>query len=176
MVSNGPMCEAFRENWAALGQPEWPSVEEDERKTASGGGSTDMGNVSHVLPSIHPSFKIDTKFGNHHPGFTEYTAKPHNLETARIAGKSVAMTCLDLLHSPALVEQARQDFEAKAVRCRLHPTSALAVASLPSCASRCDTSVGWRAGPPRLDGGDGRRVRHSVYGLVLYPRAHCVLK
>ena len=46
MVSNGPMCEAFRENWAALGQPDWPTVEEDERKTASGGGSTGASSFS----------------------------------------------------------------------------------------------------------------------------------
>ncbi len=45
MVSNGPMCESFRENWAALGQPDWPSVEEDKAKALSGGGSTDMGNM-----------------------------------------------------------------------------------------------------------------------------------
>ena len=112
MVSNGPMCEAFRENWAALGQPEWASKESDVSKQLSGGGSTDMGNVSHLIPSIHPSFKIDTKFGNHHPGFTEYTIKPHNLETARVAGKAVAMTSLDLLASPELVAAARSDWEA----------------------------------------------------------------
>jgi amidohydrolase len=112
MVSNGAMCEAFRDNWDALGQPAWPTMEEDIQKTASGGGSTDMGNLSHYLPSIHPSFKIDTKFGNHHPGFTEYTCKPHNLETARAAGKSVALTCLDLLATPALVSAAKAEFEA----------------------------------------------------------------
>ena len=27
MISNGPACEAFRENWRALGQPEWPTFE-----------------------------------------------------------------------------------------------------------------------------------------------------
>lgn len=47
MVSNGAMCESFRENWAALGQPDWPTKEEDAAKSVSGGGSTDMGNVSH---------------------------------------------------------------------------------------------------------------------------------
>ena len=34
-------------------------------------GSTDMGNVSWVVPSIHPMFRIPTKRGesNHHVGF-----------------------------------------------------------------------------------------------------------
>ena len=42
------MCESFRENWRELGQPDWPSKEEDERKTVSGGGSTDMGNIRYA--------------------------------------------------------------------------------------------------------------------------------
>eukprot|EP01050_Picozoa_sp_SAG11_P004304 SAG11_NODE_272_length_11319_cov_9.730481_2_plen_120_part_00 len=107
------MCESFRENWRALGQPEWPTFDEDQVKVMAGGGSTDMGNVSHIIPSIHPSFKIDTKFGNHHPGFTEFTGKAHNMETARVAGKTVAMTTLDLLGSPELVSAAKEAFEAE---------------------------------------------------------------
>ena len=47
-----------------------------------------------------------------HTGFTEYTCKPHNLETARVAGKAVAMTTLDMLCSPGLMEAARGDWEA----------------------------------------------------------------
>ena len=64
MVSNGPMCESFRENWAALGQPDWPSVEEDKAKALSGGGSTDMGNMcalnasSSSHPSLLPSLRV----------------------------------------------------------------------------------------------------------------------
>ena len=69
---------------------------------------------SHIMPGIHPSFKIDTQYGNHHPGFTEFTSKPHNLETARVAGKTVAMTALDLMHKPELVAAAMEDFEAEA--------------------------------------------------------------
>jgi hypothetical protein len=68
------------------------------------------------IPAIHPSFKIDTQYGNHHPGFTEFTCKPHNLETARNAGKCVAMTALDLLHKPDLVAAAVEDWEASAER------------------------------------------------------------
>ena len=63
---------------------------------------------SHIMPGIHPSFKIDTQYGNHHPGFTEFTSKPHNLETARVAGKTVAMTALDLMHKPELVAAAME--------------------------------------------------------------------
>ena len=34
-------------------------------------GSTDMGNVSYVVPSIHPMFYIGTDAVNHTRGFTE---------------------------------------------------------------------------------------------------------
>ena len=38
-------------------------------------------------------------------------AKEHNMETARVAGKSVAMTCLDLLAKPELLVAAKAAYE-----------------------------------------------------------------
>ena len=75
-----------------------------------------MGNVSHIMPAIHPSFTIDTKFGNHHPGFTEFSGKPHNMAVARMAGKAMAGATIDLFETEGLVAQAREEFEAMRTR------------------------------------------------------------
>ena len=71
------MAESFRANWDAQGtELSYRSIEEDRAAAQAGGASTDMGNITHILPACKPSYKIDTKFGNHHPGFTEFCAKP----------------------------------------------------------------------------------------------------
>ena len=108
MVSNSPMCESFRRNIGRLGTTYLPPEEEAKLP----GGSTDMGNVSRVLPAIHPKFAIETEFGNHHPGFTEYSNQPGAHEQALRAGKAMAMTALDLLTEPALMAEVKAAFAA----------------------------------------------------------------
>lgn len=60
------MAGLFEENGGQLG------IEFDQREEirTKFGGSTDMGNVSHVVPSIHPKFYIGTTVSNHSKGFT----------------------------------------------------------------------------------------------------------
>ena len=78
---------------------------------AGGGPSTDMGNVSHVVPSIHPMFAIPTEAGNHTPGFTAAAATAEAHQAMRTAATALAMTALDLYLRPDLLEAARADFE-----------------------------------------------------------------
>ena len=61
MDTNEPMAEAMRANMDALGV-QYQTMQEDLSGPA--GGSTDMGNVSHVVPTIHPMFAIETSYGN----------------------------------------------------------------------------------------------------------------
>ena len=49
--------------------------EEDPSVASSALGSTDMGNVSYVVPSIHPMFNINTKAPNHSREFTADAGK-----------------------------------------------------------------------------------------------------
>jgi metal-dependent amidase/aminoacylase/carboxypeptidase family protein len=112
VLSNPTLAETFRANWDAQGtELRFRSAQEDRALAMAGGGSSDMGNVSHVLPAIHPSFAIDTQYGNHHPGFTEFSGRPEAMAVAKVAGKAMAGTALDLLFTPALVAEARQQFE-----------------------------------------------------------------
>jgi len=55
------MLSLYEKNGASLGI----QFEKDEKITKKLGGSSDMGNVSHVVPSIHPEFRIGTDFNSH---------------------------------------------------------------------------------------------------------------
>ena len=58
------------ESYASSLGVKFPSRKEQEE---FGSGSTDQGNVTYEVPSIHPMFKLDLPegVGNHTPGFTE---------------------------------------------------------------------------------------------------------
>jgi amidohydrolase len=74
-------------------------------------GSSDMGNVSLVLPTIHPSLAIcDHGVPWHSIESREAAATPRAAETTLLAAALVAQTALDLLADPALVEAAWREF------------------------------------------------------------------
>lgn len=100
---NGPLEEAFARNMAALGRPPAAVVAE----AGHGVGSTDMGNVSHVVAAIHPYIGIGTGSGGpppHSREFAEATVSPAGQEALTVGAKALAMTCLDLFLEPELLE------------------------------------------------------------------------
>ncbi|MEU2156241.1 M20 family metallopeptidase [Streptomyces sp. NPDC019396] len=67
------LVEAYRAAATELGRPLVSPEEERSMPT----GSTDMGNVSRTLPSVHPSIGIDSGGAvNHQPEFAEACATP----------------------------------------------------------------------------------------------------
>jgi metal-dependent amidase/aminoacylase/carboxypeptidase family protein len=67
------MVELFAANSEALGRPMMRG--KDLPPTVS--GSTDMGNVSKLVPTIHPMISIDsTPAVNHQPEFAAHTITP----------------------------------------------------------------------------------------------------
>jgi amidohydrolase len=114
ILTNPTLAETFRANWDMQDtELTYRSVDEDKAIATAGGGSSDMGNISHIMPGIHPSFMIETKFGNHHPGFTEFTVKPQNMAVTRVAAKAIAGTTIDMLSVEGLVDEAKAAFEAQ---------------------------------------------------------------
>ena len=59
--SNNILANLYVENGEKLGI----KFEHDYKKLTKQGGSTDMGNVSMVLPSIHPKYSINTEVAAH---------------------------------------------------------------------------------------------------------------
>ena len=109
MRANEPMALTYMENFAALGGKTVPA-ERARREPA--GGATDMGDVSYLVPSIHPSFAIPVTVGtaNHTAGFTACAATGEAHEATLRAAKALAMTAVELFANPDLLESTRAEF------------------------------------------------------------------
>jgi len=98
--------ELFTNNAAALGRVLGSSGIDGEVI-----GSTDMGNVSHVVPTIHPLLAVAPRgTGIHTDGFTEHAAAPSGDAAVIDGAKAMAMTIADLWLQPEVLAQCRNEF------------------------------------------------------------------
>jgi amidohydrolase len=103
MRNNGPLVERFRTNMAAYGI--------EDMGDDPNAGSTDMGNVSQILPTIHPDLAIcDEGVAGHSIAFRDAAISPRADETTLLAATLVAQTAVDLFLDPALVAAAWAEF------------------------------------------------------------------
>jgi amidohydrolase len=109
MVNNMALARAFGTHARALGRA---PRERDERV---GAGSTDMGDVSHVVPSIHPWLAIvdEGEALCHEHRFAEAAASDRGLVSALVAAKAMARTALDVLADAELRAAARAEYDAR---------------------------------------------------------------
>ncbi|XP_053458122.1 LOW QUALITY PROTEIN: xaa-Arg dipeptidase-like [Nycticebus coucang] len=109
VLPNKRLWKAYVENGEKLG------IEFISEDTISSGpsGSTDFGNVTFVVLGIHPYFYIGSKALNHTEQYAEAAgsqeAQFYTLPTA----KALAMTALDVIFKPELLEKIREDFKLK---------------------------------------------------------------
>jgi len=76
--------------------------------------STDMGNVSYVVPSIHPMYFIgDGTQVNHTREFTMVTNTPAAHNATLTAAKAIAMTTIDVLTTPETLREIQSEFQQK---------------------------------------------------------------
>jgi len=74
-------------------------------------GSSDMGNLSHYLPAIHPYLAIvGSEIASHTAEFRDATVSTRGRKTLLNAAKMLAMTAWDFLTSPGLREKVLRDF------------------------------------------------------------------
>ncbi len=105
MRNNIPLAQLFTQNMESL-----------ERRVAisepdSGFGSTDMGNVSQLVPSIHPFVAIAEKeILIHSPQFASAAASERGIEGMLDATKALAMTVVDLLANDETVTKVKEEF------------------------------------------------------------------
>ena len=72
-------------------------------------GSTDMANVSLIVPSIHALFAIDDVLYHSH-AFTEAAAtKKAHMMTIKVA-KAIAKTTIEVMSTPALMKKIKKEF------------------------------------------------------------------
>ena len=68
--------------------------------------STDMGNISHVIPSIHPMIGIDSLPAvNHQPEFAAHTVTPTGDRAILDAATALAWTAIDMASTPTVRER-----------------------------------------------------------------------
>ena len=73
-------------------------------------GSSDVGNVSQVIPTIQPMIRIsDTPVAGHTIEKREACKSETGLSSIALGAKVLALTALDLIQSPALLQKIKQD-------------------------------------------------------------------
>ncbi|MXW30540.1 MAG: M20 family metallopeptidase [Chloroflexi bacterium] len=96
------MATAYQRNAERLGR-RFPAPGESSPATPV---STDMGNVSLALPSIHPAIGIDSLPAvNHQPEFAAACATPAANQALYDGAVAMAWTMLDMAETPALRER-----------------------------------------------------------------------
>jgi amidohydrolase len=111
LKTNWPMAGAFEKNFEALGRELTPL----SSVPPGFAGSTDMGNVSHRVPSIHPMIAVaPTHVIIHNAEFARWAASDKGDAAVIDGAKSLAHTALDLMCDDGLMERVRADFAATA--------------------------------------------------------------
>jgi len=104
MKNNAPLAGLFSQNLELLGR----HVEAFD--PSFGFGSTDMGNVSQVVPSIHPTIAIASlEVLIHTQEFASAAASEAGHEGFVDAAKAMAMTVADILQ-PGMLDRIKQEF------------------------------------------------------------------
>jgi len=111
LKTNWPMAEAYRRNGESLGLEFYPLAE----LPPGYAGSTDMGNVSHRVPSIHPCLGVaPLNVIIHNAEFARHAVSEKGDQAVIDGAKSMAMTALDLLGDRAFLANVKSDFAATA--------------------------------------------------------------
>ncbi|MBI5300991.1 MAG: M20 family metallopeptidase [Chloroflexi bacterium] len=107
MIPNRAMGRAFADNWRAIG------VEVCEPRPHERMGSTDHGDVSQVVPSLHPYVAITPEgTGGHTAAFRQAAISPAGHLGMLNAAKALALTTIDLLCDDNLMQEVKSEFAA----------------------------------------------------------------
>jgi amidohydrolase len=99
MIDNGPMVAAYVRNAARVGR----TVVDPRSTGRQVVGSTDMGNISYLVPSIHPMIKVAADgVAIHTVEFAEWARSADGDKAVLDGAKSMAMTIVDLWTSADL--------------------------------------------------------------------------
>ncbi|GAI71936.1 unnamed protein product [marine sediment metagenome] len=106
MRNNLTLARLFRQNMQSLGR------RMQLFNPSSAFGSTDMGNVSQLVPGIHPIVAIAPKdVLGHSPQFAEAAASEAGIRGLVDAAKALAMTAVDLVANPEIAVKVKEEFK-----------------------------------------------------------------
>ena len=105
LLNNLTLARLFSQNMQSLGR----KVKLSDPGKAF--GSTDMGNVSQLVPCIHPSVAIaPMEVVTHSPQFASAAASEAGIHGLLDAAKALSMTVVDLVANPELVAKVKEEF------------------------------------------------------------------
>ncbi|WP_246821791.1 M20 family metallopeptidase [Corynebacterium sp. HMSC062A03] len=113
-----PMTLPVRNNAALVDR--WSATQARRGRTALPAGtvpdtvaaSTDFGNVSHLVPGLHPMVKVSpTDVALHTEDFARWAATPQAVDAAVDSAAGLAQVALDFLADPNFRHAAREDFD-----------------------------------------------------------------
>jgi amidohydrolase len=106
LLTNAPLADAYGANLARLGR----TVRTDVPSVVT--GSTDMGNVSKIVPSLHPMIAVSPpSVALHSHEFAQWAASEAGHRAVADGAKALAMTALDVLCDADLLNAVRASFE-----------------------------------------------------------------
>jgi len=106
MRNNLTLARLFQQNMQSLGR----KVKLFDPDSAF--GSTDMGNVSQLVPGIHPMVAIAPKeVEGHSTQFASAAASEAGSRAILDAAKALAMTVADLVANPEIVAKVKEEFK-----------------------------------------------------------------
>ncbi|HWC12069.1 MAG TPA: amidohydrolase, partial [Acidimicrobiales bacterium] len=105
--TNRPLVDLYRRNSAEVGRP--VAEPSPTRRVMA---STDMGNVSHLVPSIHPMLAASPPdVSLHSAEFAGWAASPQGDRAVLDGAKAMAMTAVDLWLRPDTMAEVRAAFD-----------------------------------------------------------------
>ncbi|MCB5239000.1 M20 family metallopeptidase [Niallia circulans] len=107
MITNQTLSAVFTKQLISLGVEETDIYEQRD-----GSGSLDMGNVSQVVPSIHPYVKIcNEAYACHTHEFREAAMTDQGRDAMILGAKSMALTGLEILTDKELLAAIKEEFQ-----------------------------------------------------------------
>lgn len=104
MVTNKALSDLYDKNLVEIG------VAPEEIYKGLDHGSLDIGNVSHVVPAIHPYTKIcDASIAGHTKEFRDAAGSKESFTLFLRGIKALALTGYDLLSNPELVDEIKNN-------------------------------------------------------------------
>jgi amidohydrolase len=104
IIPNRTLAGLFKSNLESLGRI---VVDPDPNERM---GSTDMGDISHIIPAIHPYLAIaPVNVAGHTLEFKQYCISEAGKSAILDAAKAMAMTVVDLIADPDLLTQAKAE-------------------------------------------------------------------
>ncbi|HLF85538.1 MAG TPA: M20 family metallopeptidase, partial [Nitrospiria bacterium] len=103
---NYTMADIYRGHLKSLGVK--TGIDEEYKEI----GSSDIGNVSQVVPTIHPALAIcDYNIAPHSIEFTQAAGSVAGIKGMLLAAKAISLTALDLITRPDLLRKVKDEHD-----------------------------------------------------------------